>query len=139
MNHRQAVVVADQSFSAALAALAGVPPLVGFAGKWFVLTNVLRSSDVLGYVGLVVLLLNSLLALGYYLPLIGTLFTPPSPSPRARGAGGRRIRVSRWMGVPIVVLGALVLAVGIYPAPWLAWMADAGSYVLALGTRMSGE
>jgi hypothetical protein len=51
----------------------------------------------------------------------------------------RKVRISPWMALPIVTLGALVLAVGIYPAPWLAWMADAGSYVLALGTRMGGE
>ncbi len=124
------------AFSVALAGLAGVPPLAGFSGKWFVLMGALRSSDALGYVGLVAFLLNSLLSLGYYLPLIGTLFTPPSSPPmggKERGKRGGRIQISPWMVVPLVVLGALVLALGLYPGPWLDWAAGAGVYLLALG------
>ena len=119
------------AFSFTLAGLAGMPPLAGFTGKWFILTNALRPSDALGYLGLVVFLLNSLLALGYYLPLIGTLFTSPSPTERNEGEG--RIRISPWMALPIIMLGALVLAIGLYPGPWLGWTADAGDYLLALG------
>ena len=37
------------------------------------------------------------------------------------------------MALPIVTLGALVLAIGLYPGPWLDWTADAGVYLLALG------
>ena len=118
------------AFSVALAGLAGVPPLAGFTGKWFILTNALRSSDALGYVGLVVFLLNSLLALGYYLPLTGTLF---SPSLAVRGNEEGRIRISPWMALPIITLGALVLAIGLYPDPWLGWTAGVGDYLLALG------
>ena len=121
------------AFSVALAGLAGVPPLAGFTGKWFILTNALRSSGALGYVGLVVFLLNSLLALGYYLPLIGTLFTSPSSPPMGGHEGGGRIRISPWMALPIITLGALVLAIGLYPDPWLGWTAGVGDYLLALG------
>ena len=119
------------AFGLALAGLAGVPPLAGFTGKWFILTGVLRSSDALGYAGLVVFLLNSLLALGYYLPLIGTLFAPPPP--HARVAGGGPARISPWMTVPIVALGALVIGIGLYPGPWLDWTVGASAYLLALG------
>ena len=161
------------AFSLALAGLAGVPPLAGFTGKWFIMMGAMRSSDAFGYVGLAVFLLNSLLALGYYLPLIGTLFTPPSPPelvlskaeglggteggregrqppppappptpgegrggtaspPELGGPEGGRIRISPWMALPIVALGALVLAIGLYPEPWLAWTADVGIYLLAV-------
>ncbi|MDY7077147.1 MAG: proton-conducting transporter membrane subunit [Chloroflexota bacterium] len=112
------------AFGLALAGLAGVPPLAGFTAKWFILIGILRSSDALGYVGLAVFLLNSLLALGYYLPLIGTLFTRTEEG---------RIRISPWMALPIVALGALVLAIGLYPGPWLEWTADVGVYLLAVG------
>jgi len=121
------------ALSVALVGLAGVPPLAGFTGKWFILTNALRSSGALGYVGLVVFLLNSLLALGYYLPLIGTLFTPPSPPPMGGKEGGERIRISPWMALPIITLGGLVLAIGLYPDPWLGWTAGVGGYLLGLG------
>jgi proton-translocating NADH-quinone oxidoreductase chain N len=114
-------------FAVALGGLAAVPPLAGFTGKWFVVTNGLRSSDALGFVGLIVLLLNSLLGLGYYLPLIGTLFAPP-PIRHAR-----RFRISPWMAIPLVAMGALVIAIGLYPGPWLAWTSEASVYLLELG------
>jgi proton-translocating NADH-quinone oxidoreductase chain N len=115
------------AFSVALAGLAGVPPLAGFASKWFVLKGALRSTGALGTVGLIVFLLSSLLALGYYLPLIGTLFARQvSNVDRPNEA----TVVSPWMALPITVLGALVLAIGLYPGPWLDWTADAGAYLL---------
>ncbi|MBN1811323.1 MAG: NADH dehydrogenase [Anaerolineae bacterium] len=114
-------------FAVALGGLAAVPPLAGFTGKWFVVTNGLRSSDALGFVGLVVLLLNSLLGLGYYLPLIGALFAPP-PIRHAH-----RFRISPWMVVPLIVMGALVIAIGLYPGPWLDWTREASVYLLELG------
>jgi proton-translocating NADH-quinone oxidoreductase chain N len=126
-SHMPLVAVA---FSVALVGLAGVPPLAGFAGKWFILVGGVRSADALGYVGLGILLLNTLLSLGYYLPLIGILFAP-----QATGADDvpmARIRISTWMAFPIVVLAGLVVAIGVYPGPWLDWTMDAGSYLLAL-------
>ena len=120
------------AFSVALAGLASVPPLAGFAGKWFILNGAVRAATSLGYVGLAFFLLNSLLALGYYLPLIGTLFTPPlSPLPGEERE--RQIRISPWMALPLIVLGALVLAIGLYPQPWLDWTAEAAMYLHRLG------
>ena len=121
------------AFSVALAGLPGVPPLAGFTGKWFILMGALHSSDALGYAGLATFLLNSLLALGYYLPLIGTLFTPQTSEDSETSEVLPQIRISPWMALPIVALGALVLAIGLYPGPWLDWTADAGVYLLALG------
>jgi proton-translocating NADH-quinone oxidoreductase chain N len=114
-------------FTVALGGLAAVPPLAGFTGKWFIVTNGLRSSDALGFVGLVVLLLNSLLGLGYYLPLIGALFAPP-PIRHVR-----RFRISPWMAVPLILMGALVIAIGLYPGPWLDWTSEASISLLELG------
>jgi proton-translocating NADH-quinone oxidoreductase chain N len=119
------------AFSVALAGLAGVPPLAGFASKWFILIGAMRSSDALGYVGLAAFLLNSLLALGYYLPLIGTLFARKAAE--VSESSEAPVRISPWMALPMVTLGALVLAMGLYPGPWLNWTADAGVYLLALG------
>jgi len=124
------------TLSVALAGLAGVPPLAGFAGKWFVLSRALYLAgrdprETLGvYLGLGVFLLNGLLALGYYLPLIGVLFAAPLAGPgREQGCSPD---VSAWMAVPLVLLGGLVLAIGLAPGLWLAWMGGVGHYLLSL-------
>jgi proton-translocating NADH-quinone oxidoreductase chain N len=107
------------TFSIALVGLVGLPPLAGFTGKWFILAEILKTGDWIVYVGTIIFLLNILLSLGYYLPLIATLYTPTldneDPSP---------ITISAWMTVPLVVLSLLVIAMGIYPGPWLTWSAN---------------
>jgi formate hydrogenlyase subunit 3/multisubunit Na+/H+ antiporter MnhD subunit len=125
-------------FAVALASLAGVPPLAGFGAKWLILQSAIRTADALAYAGLVAFLVNSLVALGYYLPLVARLFAAERPEgPRALGESGNvtpeRLRVSLWMVLPLVTLGALVVAIGLYPGPWLNWVSDAGVYVSTLG------
>ena len=114
------------TLSVALGGLAAVPPLAGFVGKWFVLASAVRLADPLVYVGLAVFLLNSLISLGYYLPLIGTLFSPPIHHPVGKG----RVGISPWMAMPLIVLAGLVIAIGLYPGPWLDWTAGVGVYLL---------
>jgi proton-translocating NADH-quinone oxidoreductase chain N len=119
------------AFAIALAGLAGVPPLAGFVGKWFVLIGTLQATHVLGYVGLSVFILNSLLALGYYLPVLGMLVARPVETPSDNAE--TLLDVSPWMGVPLAVLGGLVVAIGLYPEPWLNWSAQVGGYMSSLG------
>ena len=123
------------SMSISLAGLAAVPPLAGFAGKWLILTRILGAADLLVYVALAIFLINGLLSLGYYLPVIGTLFASPEPAVggiTGADAQGQRIRISPWMAVPLTILGGLVLAIGFYPEPWLNWTEGIGTYLLAL-------
>jgi len=112
----------------ALGGLAAVPPLAGFAGKWFILVNAARARSLAAYAGMAVMALNSVLALGYYLPLIATLFTPP-----VTGIKPARIRVSPWMSAPLILLGGLTIAIGLYPGPWMEWTALAGACLLGWG------
>ena len=109
----------------AVVGLIGVPPLAGFAGKWLVLAEVLRAADWLAVVGAVVFVANVVLSLGYYLPLVATLFAQPETPPT-------RMRLSGWMAVPLVVLAGLVLAMGAHPDPWLRLTAGVGPYLLSL-------
>lgn len=130
----QRIPLAAVAFGLALAGLAGVPPLAGFAGKWTMLTQILSAADLLVYAALVIFLINGLIALGYYLPLIGTVFSGlTQEGVESAWRSENRIRISLWMAFPLAVLGALVLAMGVYPDPWLAWTSGAGTYLLALG------
>ena len=87
------------TFSVALAGLAGLPPLAGFAAKWFILAESITARDTLAYVGMGLFLLNSVLALGYYLPLIVKLFAAPEHK------DAERLHVSPWMAGALVAVG----------------------------------
>jgi NADH:ubiquinone oxidoreductase subunit 2 (subunit N) len=87
----------------------------------------MRGADPLIYAGIVVLLLNSLLSLGYYLPMIATLFLRPSEGENELA----RIPISLWMAVPLLILGGLVIAIGVHPGPWLDGMTAVGVQVLS--------
>lgn len=115
------------TFSVALGGLAGVPPLAGFISKWFILGEVLQPGEPLAYVGLAIFLLNTLLALGYYLPLVARLFVLPH---HHTGRTTERVAVSAWMAVPLVMGAALVIAIGLYPGPWWTWVDGVGPYLL---------
>ena len=104
------------TFSIAIMGLIGIPPLAGFTGKWFILTQVWRAGDSWVYAGIVVFLLNTLLSLGYYLPILAMLFSPlpteNTPPP---------VKISGWMIVSLVALAILVIGTGIFPGPLWQW------------------
>ena len=94
--------------------------MAGFAAKWFILAESIPAREPLVYVGVGIFLLNSVLALGYYLPLIVQTFHPSGE------AEAERLRLSPWMSIPLLLMGALALAIGLQPGPWLggaAWLA----------------
>jgi len=123
---RQLPLVAA-ALAISLGGLAGIPPSAGFVGKWLILIRSLRQAELWALVTTFVFLLNGLISLGYYLPLIGAAFRPAGSTHEAAA------RPSAWIGVPLVALGGLVLAIGIHPAPWLGWMSGVGPALLAWG------
>ena len=72
------------------------------------------------------LIVNSLVSLGYYLPLIGRLLKRVNPSQE-------RIRVSLWMLAPAVALAVLVVAFGVFPQPTLGLTREAARFLLDWG------
>jgi len=124
------------AFALALAGLVGIPPLAGFSAKWFLLLQALRTASAgtpgtpgpaLIYVGIVVFGFNTVTALGYLLPLIAAIL---GPAFTLSNVAVRRVRTAAWMALPVVILALLVIAVGVYPGPWLDWMAAAAGYLL---------
>ncbi|MFB6150960.1 MAG: complex I subunit 5 family protein [Haloarculaceae archaeon] len=101
--------VAAGAVAVAVLALAGVPPLAGFWGKLFI---VLGSAEVSGPTGVALALLvvgNSFLSLGYYLPVVGSLFATPTDAAAAVE------RTPTALAVPIVALTAGTLLLGVAP------------------------
>jgi NADH-quinone oxidoreductase subunit N len=61
-------------------ALAGIPATAGFIGKFYLIDAAVAG----GYTWLgVVIVIGSMISLGYYLPVIATIWMSPSPSPAA--------------------------------------------------------
>ena len=114
-------------FTLALAGLVGIPPLAGFVGKWLILTEVVAVADVWVIAGIVLFLVNTLISLGYYLPLMIHVLSP------VREAVPPPPHISRWMNIPVVLLSVLVVMMGVLPNPWIHLTSQIGPYLLALG------
>jgi len=90
--------------------LTGIPPLAGFAGKFYVFSAAVRE----GYVGLAVIgVLNSVVSAGYYTRVLVSMFLVPGTKEAAR-AGSRP-----YLFTSIVISAVATVLVGVFPAIWL--------------------
>lgn len=97
-----------------MVSLAGLPPTGGFLAKFYVFTAALDA----GQVGVAVVgVLTSVVSAYYYLRVAYTMFTG-QPGADVRFAGGR------WVTAALVVAAAGVLALGLFPAPVTAFVAQ---------------
>ncbi len=103
-------------FSAALLSLAGLPLTAGFLGKFYILVAGIEAAR---WLLVALLVLNSAIALFYYLRLVVTMYAPMhstadlSTSPSAPSAS--------WLaGIALTALLLVLLWLGIYPTPFLA-------------------
>jgi proton-translocating NADH-quinone oxidoreductase chain N len=114
----------------ALLALAGAPPLSGFMSEWMVFRAALETSGTIGTWSIAIVgiaLFNTVLALGYYLTIIKTMYL--------------RVRVkdvvmakdpSPYMLAPIVALATLTVLLGIWPELGLRVVKPAVDLLVAL-------
>ncbi len=97
--------------------LAGLPPLAGFFGKFYLFSAALRAGENHGLLWLVALaLFGSLISLYYYLIVLKVIFLDePSPST------AQRLNLSTssdfLQRLSVTALAAIVLFLGIAPAP----------------------
>ncbi|MDF1614027.1 NADH-quinone oxidoreductase subunit N [Desulfurivibrio dismutans] len=88
-----------------LFALAGIPPFVGFMGKFFLLTSALNQ----GHLALVILAaINTAIAIYYYLSVVRVVYTA---EPESRPAIGLNIP-TRALGIVLVLI---IIALGVLP------------------------
>jgi NADH:ubiquinone oxidoreductase subunit 2 (subunit N) len=121
------------AFSVALLGLGGLPPLGGFMSKWQIFAAGVHSGNPIAVALVVFAVLNSLLSLGYYAPLVSTMYRN---EPSAAVIGGARVPVA--MVVPLVLLALVVVAFGVWPALAGSLTAPAGQVVLDIFSRQGG-
>ncbi len=103
-----------------LTSLIGLPPTVGFVAKIYVFWAALQQ----GLLWLVLFgVLNSVISAYYYLRVVRAMYLGAPSS-------DERVPVSKTLVVAMAVALIAVLAIGLYPAPWLAAGGGAATVVM---------
>lgn len=103
-------------------ALIGIPPTGGFISKWYLAEGALQSGiPVFSWLGPVVLLVSALLTAGYLLPITIKGFFPGE---EAAFLDMAKKEPSPFMLIPLVILTALVLFLGILPNPLIRYVSE---------------
>lgn len=101
----------------ALLSLAGIPPLGGFFGKFFLFSAAVRA----GMVWLAILgVLNAIVALYYYLTVIKIMWVDPA-------TGDETIGVPRSHALALIVASVGVVVMGVFATPWFNWGIEAAA------------
>lgn len=102
-----------------LFALAGIPPFNGFWSKAVLFMTTIEANVL--WLG-VVMVLNSVFSLGYYSWIIKRMYLD-DPTISAR------IKEPRGILIALIIAGALILIIGIYPSPFFTWIYGSTGYV----------
>lgn len=113
--------------------LGGLPPLAGFMSKWQIFAAGFRTGSPIMIALVVFALLNSLLSLAYYAPIVNFMYRGKPSAVVTAGA-----RVPPAMAIPLVVLILAVLVLGLWPSLADSITAPAGRTVLDLFPRAGG-
>jgi len=97
-------------FAIASLSLIGIPPMGGFAAKWYLALGALGGGTTLGTVGVVVLMVSALLTAFYLLPIVTAAFFPGRDFD-----AGERCEVETKMLVPVIVFAGLTVLLGMLP------------------------
>ena len=96
--------------------LAGLPPLAGFFGKFYLFSAAMRAGGNHELLWLVVIaLLGSFISLYYYLMVIKTMFVDDSKTDTLSPAGLRLIDLDLLQRISLITLTAVVLLLGLLP------------------------
>lgn len=111
-------------------ALIGIPPTGGFVSKWYLAQGALEAN--LGpwsYAGPIILLISALLTAGYLLPLVTRGFLPGDSTADT----AERQEPKAVMLIPLLILAALALAMGLFPNALIEYADKIAVMVLRIG------
>ena len=103
-------------------ALIGIPPASGFISKWYLATGSLATElSIVSWLGPVILLISALLTAGYLLPITIDGFFP---GPDYDYKSLEKKDPTKQMLVPIMLLAALAILLGVFPNFFVDYMSD---------------
>jgi len=120
------------AFGLSIISLSALPPFPGFTGKWIALSSFFQSSDKITILGALVFLAGSLVAFGYYFPMLLNLFSKPQkqvPDAHEKREGKK---ISFWMSMPIAVLVISILFISIAPQYLMGITMEATHFLMSM-------
>ena len=105
------------TFAFAALSLVGIPPTAGFVSKWYLAQGgLMPEMGIVGVVGVVMLMVSALLTAGYLMSIVMKAFFPGKDFDYANL---ERKEPNYLMTVPLLLLAAAVVGMGMMPAPLL--------------------
>lgn len=112
-----------------LLSLAGIPPAAGFFGKFFLFQAAIEANLIaLAIIGV----LNSIVALYYYLVVIKIMWVDPSEDE------DQAIEISPAMGWTFAVSTIVVVLLGVFPTPVINWARDGAEAIITAANAIIG-
>lgn len=112
--------VAMWCFTIVSLGLIGIPPLGGFISKWYLALGSLESGiSVISWLGPVILLASALLTAGYLFSITIKAFFPGNDYDYKKL---KKHEPGGWINVPLVVLAAITVIVGVFPTPFIEFI-----------------
>lgn len=99
------------TLSVAVLGLAGLPPFAGFMSKWQIFAAGFESHNLAIDLLVVFAALNSVLSLGYYAPVVNAVYRQKPSEAMTHGA-----KLPLSMSIPLVLLAAAIVVIGIWPS-----------------------
>lgn len=113
-------------FTLASVALVGTPPLSGFVSKWNLLTAAAETSSVMGTISIITLIVSAVLTAIYLFTVVIPMYFRPLNGELAALKGTNRD--PGWMmKVPLVILCAVIVVLGVYSKPLVTFLRGVAS------------
>ena len=120
------------AFGLAIISLSALPPFPGFTGKWIALTSFFSSTDKTTVLSTLVFLVGSLVAFGYYFPLLLILFSKPQKQVPVENKKRNQKKISLWMSMPIAALVLSILFISVAPQYVMNITKEAAQFLMGM-------
>jgi formate hydrogenlyase subunit 3/multisubunit Na+/H+ antiporter MnhD subunit len=122
----------SMAFGLAIISLSALPPFPGFTGKFFALTSFFTSTDRITVLSAFVFLAGSLVAFGYYFPLLLILFSKPHKQMSDENERRNQKKISLWMSMPIAALVISILFISVAPQHLMNITMEAAQFLMGM-------
>jgi proton-translocating NADH-quinone oxidoreductase chain N len=111
---------AAASLTILMLSMAGIPPLIGFAGKFLLFSSALNAN----LVGLAVIgIINSFISIYYYAKVINAMYSRKEE---------KALRMDYYIAAVVIVCLAVIIIFGIYPQPVISVAANASKAIFGI-------